>query len=90
MRVALCALAAIFAISSSAYANPPSCNWGEETSGSILGAANWDQGGHASDPSGDGRGVANKEEDEDVPRVGLPNLFGQGDLVATCEFVAPD
>ena len=56
----------------------PECNWGELTSEAI--ADGFDQGQHASDPSGDGLGP------ED--RVGLANVIEQGNLHATCEFIA--
>ena len=48
-------------------------NWGELTSQSI--ADGFDQGGHSSDPSGDGKGP---EE-----RVGLANVVERGNLMAT-------
>jgi len=54
-------------------------SWGQLTSHEIL-AGRIDQGGHASDPSGDGLGY---EE-----RVGLANLIEQGNLYATYEFLA--
>lgn len=77
----IAALAA--ALGTAAFANghgkePPGQrdnNWGETTRDFIAGG--FDQGGHASDPSGDGKG---KED-----RVGLPNVAGQGDLSATMD-----
>jgi hypothetical protein len=59
------------------FADPPSCNWGQLTSDSI--ADGFDQGGHSSDPSGDGLGPE--------PRVGLANVVNQGDMNATCELI---
>lgn len=52
-------------------------NWGRLTHEMI--SKGFDQGGHASDPSGDGLG----HED----RVGLANVIDQGDLYATYEFI---
>jgi hypothetical protein len=57
------------------------CNWGQLTSESI--AAGFEQGPHASDPSGDGYGPG----DSDQPRVGLANVVDKGDLEATCNFI---
>lgn len=54
---------------------------GDLTKAAIAGG--FDQGSHASDPSGDGNGRG----DADQPRVGLPNLFDRGDLSATIEFL---
>jgi len=59
----------------------PDCNWGELTSEAIAGG--FDQGGHSSDPSGDGHGPGTLDE----PRVGLANVVDQGDLHATCELI---
>ena len=55
----------------------PECSWGELTSYAI--SIGFDQGAHASDPSGDGLG---QEE-----RVGLANVVEQGNLEATCELI---
>ncbi len=68
------ATAAVAGLAVVGFAGPsqaaaPTCNWGELTSDAIAGG--FDQGGHASS--------------FDTPRVGLPNLFGKGDLNATCE-----
>ncbi len=66
------------------HAGPPvssvaiECNWGTLTMESIL-EDDFDQGGHSSDPSGDGPG----RED----RVGLANVLERGNLQATCEFI---
>lgn len=57
------------------------CNFGQLTADSI--GAGFDQGGHASDPSGDGHGPG----DADQPRVGLANVINKGDLEATCQFI---
>ena len=55
------------------------CNWGQLTADSI--AADFPQGAHSSDPSGDGHGPGTADE----PRVGLANVVARGDLSATCE-----
>jgi hypothetical protein len=47
-------------------------NWGEATKNSIAGG--FDQGGHSSDPSGDGHGPGTADE----PRAGLPNVMPLG------------
>ena len=59
-------------------AGPPDCNWGQLTSGEI--AEGFDQGPHASDPSGDGYGPG----DADHRRAGLANVVEKGNLEATC------
>jgi hypothetical protein len=64
-----------------AAADPPWCNWGQLTAGAIAGG--FDQGGHVSDPSGDGHGPGTADE----PRVGLANVVNRGDLEATCELI---
>lgn len=64
-----------------ASADPPECNWGKLTSGAI--ADGFDQGTHASDPSGDGHGPSTADE----PRAGLANVVNRGDLEATCELI---
>jgi hypothetical protein len=69
---------ATLTVASPAGAARPTCNWGQLTSGAIHGG--FDQGSHASDPSGDGHGP------ED--RVGLANVIEPGNLHATCEFLA--
>ena len=63
----------------SASAGKPTCNWGQVTAAAI--ADGFDQGGHASDPSGDGHGPGTADE----PRAGLANVVARGDLNATCE-----
>ena len=55
----------------------PDCNWGQLTSSSIAGG--FDQGGHASDPSDDGKGPE--------ARVGLANVVEKGNLAATCSLL---
>lgn len=57
------------------------CNLGQLTAASIAGG--FEQGAHASDPSGDGHGPG----DADQPRVGLANVINKGDLEATCDFI---
>lgn len=57
------------------------CNWGQLTYENI--ANGFEQGPHASDPSGDGRGP----NDSDNPRVGLANVVERGSLDATCNFI---
>lgn len=55
-------------------------NWGETTRDAIGGG--FDQGGHASDPSGDGQGPGTADE----PRSGLANAGGKrGDLSNTMD-----
>lgn len=57
-------------------------NWGELTSGAIQGG--FDQGAHASDPSGDGHGPGTADE----PRAGLANATGaRGNMGATIDFI---
>jgi hypothetical protein len=58
-----------------------SCNWGQLTYENI--ANGFEQGPHASDPGGDGRG----SNDNDNPRVGLANVVELGNLDATCNFI---
>jgi hypothetical protein len=87
MRLALAAAAATITLSVSipaaaAQQGPPSCNWGRLTAGAA--AAGFDQGGHASDPSGDGHGPGTADE----PRSGLANVVERGDLDATCQLIA--
>ncbi len=62
-------------------AEAPECNWGELTAAAI--AAGFDQGGHSSDPSGDGHGPGTLDE----PRVGLANVVARGDMDATCALI---
>ncbi|SFC35432.1 hypothetical protein [Tropicimonas isoalkanivorans] len=55
-------------------------SWGDATSGAISGGFN--QGAHASDPSGDGKGKGSNDE----PRSGLANAGGKkGDLSNTMD-----
>ena len=68
-------------LATSASAEPPACNWGGLTAQSI--ASGFDQGGHVSDPSGDGHGPGTADE----PRVGLANVVERGNLTATCELI---
>jgi hypothetical protein len=56
-------------------------NLGELTKAAIENG--FDQGGHSSDPSGDGHGPGTDDE----PRSGLANVFDQGDLADTIEFL---
>jgi len=79
--------ALIFA--AAAFAKPPlpafdnpDCNWGGLTAVAIV-EDGFDQGGHSSDPSGDGMG----RDDGDQPRLGLGNVVDQGDLEATCALI---
>lgn len=81
LGITLTAAFAIGVMAAPATAGPPSCNWGELTAGAI--ADGFDQGGHSSDPSGDGHGPGTTDE----PRVGLANVVNQGDLNATCELI---
>jgi len=74
-------------VSSSAMAGPPvttiavECNWGRLTMESIQ--AGFNQGGHSSDPSGDGHGPGTIDE----PRAGLANVVEQGNLEALCMLI---
>jgi len=56
------------------------------TSASI--AAGFDQGGHASDPSGNG--VGGGKDIADQPRAGLANVFEQGNLSSTIDLIDGD
>jgi hypothetical protein len=66
------ALGTVVTVAGPASATPPTCNWGKLTSSSI--AAGFGQGAHASS--------------ESTPRDGLANVLKQGDLNATCEYIA--
>jgi hypothetical protein len=70
-------------LGTTASAAKPTCNWGNTTSSAI--AAGFDQGAHASDPAGDGRGSGGADQ----PRAGLANVVNQGDLNALCELLTP-
>ena len=59
--------------------NKPDITWGEVTS-TLINEFDWDQGGHARDPNGDGPG--------NDDRGGLANVVNQGDMQATTEFIA--
>jgi len=62
----------------------PECNWGEVTSDAILDPdLDFDQGPHASDPSGDGHGPGTVDE----PRDGLANVVEDGNIFATCDLI---
>lgn len=80
-------VAGMLFIASSTMAGPPvttmsiECNWGTLTMETI--ADGFDQGGHSSDPSGDGHGPGTSDE----PRAGLANVIERGNLEATCEFI---
>ncbi|SDD97300.1 hypothetical protein [Ruegeria marina] len=54
-------------------------SWGAVTSQEVTGGFN--QGEHASDPSGDGHGPTSSDE----PRAGLANVVSSGDLSATMD-----
>ena len=60
------------------------CNWGVLSMQAII-DLDFDTGFHSADPDNDG--IGRDDPDRNDPRVGLPNLLGQGDLVATCELV---
>lgn len=87
MRAALFSFAGLMLFASAAQSNPPittvsvECNWGKLTMEAI--GNGFEQGPHASDPSGDGHGRGTADE----PRAGLANVLGQGDLQALCEFI---
>ena len=57
----------------------PEITWGELTSYAIHELENYDHGEHSSNPP---------DLDGHPGREGLPNLFGQGDLFATADFIA--
>jgi hypothetical protein len=96
MRTLILASLGVFLVGSAAYADDPpgltNCNWGKLTKDAIQ--TGFDEGQHASDPSGDGRGPVDPPSDgpgpygSDQPRTGLPNLIEMGSLQATCEFVS--
>jgi hypothetical protein len=76
-------LTAAATMSGAAQADAPECNWGQLTASSIA-ELDFDQGGHSSDPSGDGHGPGTADE----PRVGLANVGERGDLEFTCQIIA--
>jgi hypothetical protein len=90
MRNVLVGIAGVLMLASAAWADPPvesasvECNWGLLTMEAVLNG--FDQGGHASDPSGDGHGPDSVDE----PRAGLANVVERGNLQALCEFLAGD
>lgn len=57
------------------------CNWGRLTMETIHGG--FDQGPHASDPSGDGFGPGTIDE----PRSGLANVVERGKLQLLCQLI---
>lgn len=76
--IAIACLAGVFSLAPlTLTADDTPDNWGELTSYMI--AEGFDQGGHSSDPSGDGKG----HED----RVGLANVVERGNLRATLELL---
>ena len=77
--LAVCSTAAFAESGKEAPGQRDGGNWGQATSGAISGG--WDQGGHASDPSGDGKGKG----DTDQPRSGLANVGDRGDLSGTMD-----
>lgn len=76
------ALAMVGLLASPAAAERPACNWGRLTAAAVT--SGFDQGPHASDPSGDGHGPGTADE----PRAGLGNVVEQGNLTATCELIS--
>ncbi|MCA0936737.1 hypothetical protein LCL85_14445 [Vibrio alginolyticus] len=86
MPVIFAGLTTIFA--ASAFATPPvksmtvECNWGKLTM-EMIKEADFDQGGHSADPSGDGHGPGTADE----PRKGLANVVERGNLEYTCELI---
>ena len=88
MRLILFSIVSLFLFVSATQAGPPvtklavDCNWGKLTMESIVGKG-FDQGRHASDPSGDGHGPGTLDE----PRAGLANVVNQGDLQALCALI---
>jgi hypothetical protein len=87
MRGLSLAVVGLFFLGSAASGAPPvttmtiECNWGKLTMEQIQ--KGFDQGGHASDPSGDGHGPGTADE----PRVGLANVVEQGNLQTLCQFL---
>lgn len=71
----------MLAMAAPVAADAPDCNWGQLTSEEI--SEGFDQGPHASDPSGDGYG----RYDADHRRVGVANVVEDGNLEATCIFI---
>ena len=71
-------------LGTAALATPPvtkvtlECNWGQLTMEQIQNGH--EQGEHASDPEGDGRGNTGR-------RTGLANVLEQGNMQETCEFI---
>lgn len=83
MRLVQLSFIGLFLSVSAAQAGPPvtlsvDCNWGKLTMESIAGG--FEQGKHASDPSGDGHGPGTVDE----PRAGLANVVERGNLQALC------
>ncbi len=72
-------------------ADPPNTPPGQRAGGSLgeitreAIANGFDQGQHASDPSGDGHGPG----DADQPRSGLANVVERGNLSATLDAIDP-
>lgn len=97
MRQTVLVLGASLLLSTSALAGPPAsappantppvtsmaveCNWGRLTMETISNG--FEQGPHASDPSGDGHGPGTADE----PRTGLANVVEQGSLQLLCELI---
>lgn len=87
MRILIISLGVFLMFNTAAHAGPPvhamavECNWGTLTMEAIRNG--FDQGMHASDPSGDGHGPGTVDE----PRAGLANVVTQGDLEALCELI---
>lgn len=79
--VAIAVMLSVSILAGTADAERPTCNWGHLTAAAI--SDGFDQGGHASDPSGDGRGPGTADE----PRVGLANVVERGNLDATCQLI---
>lgn len=89
MRKIVLFLGASAVFGSSALADPPpvtsmavECNWGRLTM-ELVDNQGFNQGQHASDPSGDGYGPGTADE----PRAGLANVVEQGNLQALCELI---
>ena len=71
--LSIVALASVGLAAPAAQAAKPTCNWGQLTAEAIAGG--FDQGAHSSSFAG-------------LPRAGLANVVNQGDMNATCEFIA--
>ncbi|MDA5094589.1 hypothetical protein O2N63_10880 [Aliiroseovarius sp. KMU-50] len=75
-------LTAMTASAGLADPNPSTKDWGKLTKEAIEDG--FEQGGHSSDPSGDGHGPGTADE----PRAGLANVVERGNLGATVDLIS--